>query len=147
MDLLRNIIKSIEGCTKETLDLLERMTKRDLEIYLRDLLKECKYLVVVDDVWQREAWEILKRAFPDGKNGSRVIITTRNEDVAERTDDRDFVHKLHFLSQEDSWDLFCRKLLDVREMVPEMERLARDMVEKCGGLPLCDCCIERTSFV
>ncbi|KAH0678404.1 hypothetical protein KY284_019489 [Solanum tuberosum] len=113
MDLLRNIIKSIEGCTKETLDLLERMTKRDLEIYLRDLLKECKYLVVVDDVWQREAWEILKRAFPDGKNGSRVIITTRNEDVAERADDRDLVHKLRFLSQEDSWDLFCRKLLDV----------------------------------
>ncbi|KAH0678486.1 hypothetical protein KY284_019571 [Solanum tuberosum] len=55
MDLLRNIIKSIQGCTKETLNLLERMTERDLEIYLRDLLKDCKFLVVVDDVWQREA--------------------------------------------------------------------------------------------
>ncbi|KAH0692464.1 hypothetical protein KY285_019561 [Solanum tuberosum] len=55
MDLLRNIIKSIQGCTKETLDLLERMTERDLEIYLRDLLKDRKFLVVVDDVWQREA--------------------------------------------------------------------------------------------
>ncbi|KAH0757600.1 hypothetical protein KY290_021093 [Solanum tuberosum] len=38
-DLLKTIIKSIQGCTKETLDLLERMTERDLEIYLRDLLK------------------------------------------------------------------------------------------------------------
>ncbi|KAL3338833.1 hypothetical protein AABB24_027788 [Solanum stoloniferum] len=136
MDLLRNIIKSIQGCTKETLDLLERMTERDLEIYLRDLLKERKYLVVVDDVWKREAWESLKRAFPDGKNGSRVIITTRKEDVAERADDRGFVHKLRFLSQEESWDLFHRKLLDVRAMVPEMESLAKDMVEKCRGLPL-----------
>ncbi|KAH0757030.1 hypothetical protein KY290_020523 [Solanum tuberosum] len=136
MDLLRNIIKSIQGCTKETLDLLERMAERDLEIYLRDLLKERKYLVVVDDVWQREAWESLKRAFPDGKNGSRVIITTRKEDVAERADDRGFAHKLRFLSQEESWDLFRRKLLDVRSMVPEMESLAKDMVEKCGGLPL-----------
>ncbi|XP_055801112.1 disease resistance protein RPP13-like [Solanum dulcamara] len=136
MDLLRNIIKSIEGRTKETLDLLERMTQGDLEIYLRDLLKEGKYLVVVDDVWQREAWESLKRAFPDSKNGSRVIITTRKEDVAERADDRGFVHKLRFLSQEESWDLFYRKLLDVRAMIPEMERLAKDMVEKCGGLPL-----------
>ncbi|KAK4720760.1 hypothetical protein R3W88_010993 [Solanum pinnatisectum] len=96
------------------------MTERDLEIYLRDLLKERKYLVVVDDVWQREAWESLKRAFPDGKNGSRVIITTRKEDVAERADDRGFVHKLRFLSHEESWDLFRRKLLDVRAMVPEM---------------------------
>ncbi|KAG5608790.1 hypothetical protein H5410_020071 [Solanum commersonii] len=136
MDLLRNIIKSVQGRTKETLDLLERMTEGDLEIYLRDLLKERKYLVVVDDVWQKEAWESLKRAFPDSKNGSRVIITTRKEDVAERADDRGFVHKLRFLSQEESWDLFRRKLLDVRSMVPEMESLAKDMVEKCSGLPL-----------
>ncbi|KAH0757018.1 hypothetical protein KY290_020511 [Solanum tuberosum] len=136
MDLLRNIIKSIKGWTKETLDLLERMTERDLEIHLRDMLKEHKYLVVVDDVWQREAWESLKRAFLDSKNGSRVIITTRKEDVVERADNRGFVHRLRFLSQEESWDLFCRKLLDVRAMVPAMERLARDMVDKCGGLPL-----------
>ncbi|KAH0692494.1 hypothetical protein KY285_019591 [Solanum tuberosum] len=136
MDLLRNIIKSIQGRTKETLDLLERMREEDLEIYLRDLLKEHKYLVVVDDVCQKEAWESLKRAFPDSKNGSRVIITTRKEDVAERADERGFVHKLRFLSQEESRDLFRRKLLDVRAMVPKMESLAKDMVEKCRGLPL-----------
>ncbi|KAH0692471.1 hypothetical protein KY285_019568 [Solanum tuberosum] len=85
---------------------------------------------------EREAWESLKRAFADSKNGSRVIITTRKEDVAERADGRGFVHKLRFLSQKESWKLFCRKLLDVRAMVPEMESLAKDMVEKCGGLPL-----------
>ncbi|KAH0681922.1 hypothetical protein KY289_019674 [Solanum tuberosum] len=136
MDLLKTIIKSIQGCTNETLNLLERMTEGDLEIYLRDLLKERKYLVVVDDVWQNEAWESLKRAFPDSKNGSRVIITMRKEDVAERADDRGFVHKLRFLSQEESWDLFCTKLLDVRAMVPEMESLAKEMVENCRGLPL-----------
>ncbi|XP_049354605.1 disease resistance protein RPP13-like [Solanum verrucosum] len=112
------------------------MAETDLENHLRNLLKGSKYLVVVDDVWQKEAWESLKRAFPDSKNGSRVIITTRKEDVAERADNRGFVHKLRFLSQEESWDLFCRKLLDVRAMVPAMESLAKDMVEKCRGLPL-----------
>ncbi|KAK4720706.1 hypothetical protein R3W88_010939 [Solanum pinnatisectum] len=136
MDLLKTIIKSIQGCAKETLDLLEKMAETDLENHLRDLLKGRKYLVVVDDVWQKEAWESLKRAFPNRNNGSRVIITTRNQDVAERADDRGFVHKLRFLSQEESWDLFRRKLLDVRAMVPEMESLAKDMVEKCRGLPL-----------
>ncbi|KAH0692389.1 hypothetical protein KY285_019486 [Solanum tuberosum] len=136
MDLLKTIINSIQGCTKETLDLLEKMAETNLENHLRKLLTESKYLVVVDDVWQREAWESLKRAFPDSKNGSRVIITTRKEDVAQRADNRGFVHKLRFLSQEESWDLFCRKLLDVRAMVPEMESLAKDMVEKCRGLPL-----------
>ncbi|KAH0678386.1 hypothetical protein KY284_019471 [Solanum tuberosum] len=136
MDLLRTIIKSIQGCAKETLDLLEKMAEIDLENHLRKLLTERKYLVVVDDVWQREAWESLKRAFPDSKNGSRVIITTRKEGVAERADDRGFVYKLRFLCQEESWDLFCRKLVDVRAMIPAMESLAKDMVEKCRGLPL-----------
>ncbi|XP_016461492.2 disease resistance protein RPP13-like [Nicotiana tabacum] len=136
MDLLRNIIKSIQGRTKESLDLLEKMTETDLEIHLRDLLKERKYLLVVDDVWQREAWESLKRAFPDSKKGSRVIITTRKEDVAKRADDKGFVYKLRFLSEGESWKLFCGKLLDVQAMVPAMERLAKDMVDKCGGLPL-----------
>ncbi|KAM3281304.1 disease resistance protein RPP13 [Capsicum chacoense] len=136
MDLLMDIIKSIRGCNKETIDLLERMTERDLQIHLRDQLKDHKYLLVIDDVWQREAWESLKRAFPDDKKGSRVIITTRKEDVSERADDKDFAHRLHFLSKAESWDLFCRKRLDNRTMAPAMERLARDMVDKCGGLPL-----------
>ncbi|XP_060183877.1 disease resistance protein RPP13-like [Lycium barbarum] len=137
MDLLKNVIKSIKGCDRETLDLLEKMTDvTDLERHLRNLLKEKRYLVVVDDVWHREAWESLKRAFPDSKNGSRVIITARKEDVAERADNKGFVHKLRYLNQEESWDLFCKKLLDVQVMVPTMERLAKDMVGKCGGLPL-----------
>uniref|UniRef100_M1CY33 HJTR2GH1 protein n=1 Tax=Solanum tuberosum TaxID=4113 RepID=M1CY33_SOLTU len=54
MDFLKTIIKSIQDCTKETLDLLERMTERDLEIYLRDLLKERKYLVVGLMMYGRE---------------------------------------------------------------------------------------------
>ncbi|WMV23238.1 hypothetical protein MTR67_016623 [Solanum verrucosum] len=101
MDLLKTIIKSIQGCAKETLDLLEKMAEIDLENHL-----QCKYLVVVDDVWQKEAWESLKRAFPDRNNGSRIIITTRKEDVTERADNR------------------------------AMESLAKDMVENCRGLPL-----------
>uniref|UniRef100_A0A3Q7HBB8 Uncharacterized protein n=1 Tax=Solanum lycopersicum TaxID=4081 RepID=A0A3Q7HBB8_SOLLC len=81
MDLLKTIIKSLQGCTKETLDLLEKMAETDLENHLHDKLKGRKCLMVVDDVWQKEAWESLKRAFPDRNNGSRVIITTRKEDL------------------------------------------------------------------
>ncbi|PHT81096.1 hypothetical protein T459_14111 [Capsicum annuum] len=73
---------------------------------------------------------------PNSKSGSKVIITTRKEDVAERADDRGSVQRLRFLSRKESWDLFSRKLLDVWAVVPEMERLARDMVGKCGDLPL-----------
>lgn len=33
-------------------------------------------LGVKDCVWEVEAWEKIKKAFPDKKNGGRVIITT-----------------------------------------------------------------------
>ncbi|KAF3667519.1 hypothetical protein T459_12964 [Capsicum annuum] len=141
-DLLRGMIKSIQGCSEEMLKMLKEMTERDLETHLRNLLKEHKYLVVVDDVWHREAWESLKRALPDDNNGSRVILTTRKEDLAERVDDKGFSHKLRFLNEEESWDLFCKKLRPENKMVgaslfsPSMESLAKDMVEKCRGLPL-----------
>ncbi|MCD9640212.1 hypothetical protein HAX54_025394 [Datura stramonium] len=101
MDLAKNIIKSIQGRTKENLDLLEKMTRDRSRNLQPDLLKERKYLVVADDVWQREAWESLKRAFPDSNNGSRVIITTRKEDIAERADNKGFIHRLRFLSPEE----------------------------------------------
>uniref|UniRef100_M1APS8 R2 n=1 Tax=Solanum tuberosum TaxID=4113 RepID=M1APS8_SOLTU len=140
--ILRSIIKSIQGYHEKMLKLLKEMTETDLETHLRNLLKERKYLVVVDDVWHREAWESLKRALPDNNNGSRVILTTRKEDVAERVDDKGFSHKLRFLNKEESWDLLCKKLHPENKMSsadlfsPSMKRLATEMVEKCRGLPL-----------
>ncbi|XP_060186825.1 disease resistance protein RPP13-like [Lycium barbarum] len=136
MDLLKHIIKSIQGSDRETLDLLENKTEIDLVRDLQNLLKEEKYFVVVDDLWHRKDWQRLKIAFPDSKKGNRVIITTRNKDVAERADNKGFVHELCYLNQEEGWDLFCKKLLDVRVMSPTMKRLAEDMVHKCKGLPL-----------
>ncbi|KAG5569050.1 hypothetical protein H5410_058816 [Solanum commersonii] len=52
MDLLRNIIKSIQGCTKETLDLLEGMT-RDLEIYLQRSMGEFEKSIPGWQEWQQ----------------------------------------------------------------------------------------------
>ncbi|XP_049365105.1 disease resistance protein RPP13-like [Solanum verrucosum] len=76
------------SCSEEMLKFRKEMSERDLENHLRNLLKERKYLVVVDDLWHQEAWESLKRALPDNNNGSRVILTTRKENVAERVDDK-----------------------------------------------------------
>jgi hypothetical protein len=82
-DLLRSTIKSFKRPTaKDDLELLEKMKEEDLEFYLRNYLKGHQYLVVLDDVWDKNAWPSLMRAFPNENNGSRVIMTTRNKDVA-----------------------------------------------------------------
>ncbi|XP_031258658.1 putative disease resistance RPP13-like protein 3 [Pistacia vera] len=131
-DLLRRIIKSFAFSAKE----LDRMSEEDLERYLHKCLQKYSYLLVIDDVWHKEAWASLKRAFPDNKMGSRVIITTRYKDVAERSDERTHVHELRFLKPDESWQLFCEKTFWNLNIDKGLEKLGREMVEKCRGLPL-----------
>ncbi|PSS19074.1 Disease resistance protein [Actinidia chinensis var. chinensis] len=143
-DLLQRIIKSFKKLTtKEEFEVLEKMKEEDLESYLRDFLKGHRYLVVFDDVWDVEAWETLRRALPDNKNGNRVIITTRQKAVAEHLNEKTYVHELPFLGEVESWELFCKKVLpncnevDKNSLIPQdLESMAQEMVRKCHGLPL-----------
>ncbi|XP_028111386.1 putative disease resistance RPP13-like protein 3 isoform X2 [Camellia sinensis] len=144
-NLLRRTIKSFKmPTTKDELEMLEKMETEDLECHLHEFLKESRYLVVIDDVWDTDAWASLRRALPDNKKGSRVIITTRIKLVAESSGRRKYVHELPFLQPEESWELFCEIVFPDYDGVddktnrcpPSLEELARDMVKKCRGLPL-----------
>ncbi|XP_058182918.1 disease resistance protein RPP13-like [Rhododendron vialii] len=145
-DLLRSTIKSFKRpTTKVELEFIENMKEEDLEPHLRDYLKGHRYLMVLDDVWDVNAWPSLMRAFPDENNGSRVIMTTRNKVVAQASNERIYVHELPFLNDEESWELFCRKAFpnydnevgdEKSHCPPCLESLAREMVGKCRGLPL-----------
>lgn len=35
------------------------------------------YLIVMDDLWNIEAWEEVRRFLPNNKTSSRIVITTR----------------------------------------------------------------------
>ncbi|TXG65588.1 hypothetical protein EZV62_006863 [Acer yangbiense] len=107
-DLLIRIIRSF-GFTDFTTEQLKNFYEEELERYLFGSLIGRSFLVVIDDVWQKEAWESLKRAFPDSEKGSRVIITTRIWKVAESSDERTHAHKLRFLRLDESWQLLCEK--------------------------------------
>ncbi|KAK3001085.1 hypothetical protein RJ639_021458 [Escallonia herrerae] len=140
-DLLGSIIKSLKGgCNEEELKKLDKMKEPDLEQDLHEFLKGRQYLVVIDDIWDKEAWESLRSVFPTDEKGSRIIITTRNKEVAERTAEGSFFLELRFLRREESWDLFCQKAFPgdgkISSCPPAMMELAREMVEKCAGLPL-----------
>ncbi|KAL0440921.1 UNVERIFIED_CONTAM: putative disease resistance protein [Sesamum radiatum] len=37
-----------------------------------------RYLIVMDDIWSSKAWDDLKLFFPNNKEGSRVVVTTRS---------------------------------------------------------------------
>ncbi|KAF6168545.1 hypothetical protein GIB67_005157 [Kingdonia uniflora] len=121
------------------------MTVEELKEIVRKFLIGKKYLVVVDDVWTSDVWKVLKASLPDTKNGSRIVITTRIMEVALQVDPVSPPHELKPLSDEDSWDLFTKKVIIAHDNTPssekcsfpmQLEKLGRKIVEKCEGLPL-----------
>ncbi|XP_044469567.1 disease resistance protein RPP13-like [Mangifera indica] len=125
-------VEALERNLNESLE-LEKLKEEALKRYIHEFLRESSYLVVFDDVWGKNAWGRLIEAFPSNEHGSIVIITTRNKNVA---DCADYVHNLPFLTEEESWRLFYSKTNGKANETKEMEKLGKEMLQKCGGLPL-----------
>ncbi|KAM7510652.1 hypothetical protein LguiB_009527 [Lonicera macranthoides] len=113
--------------------------KQLAETLVQFLLKK-RYIIVLDDVWTNNLWMQINIALPDGKKGSRVILTTRKEDVAMYPFGvRSHVLHSQQLMEDQAWTLFCMKTFSnepEKACPPELEDIARDMVKKCEGLPL-----------
>ncbi|KAL5566407.1 hypothetical protein UlMin_029571, partial [Ulmus minor] len=93
-------------------DIWECIEQGQLAKKLYDVLKEGKCLVALDDVWNKVDWDFLKAGFTEKTTRSKILNATRRRDVAEHAGRRgrgDYDH---------------------------MEKLGKDMVKYCGGLPL-----------
>ncbi|CAK7340734.1 unnamed protein product [Dovyalis caffra] len=106
----------------------------------RELLKE-RYLVVFDDVWDIGFWGDLEHTLLDKDNGSRILATTRKEDVANFCRGSSLVHvyRIKPLPQKEAWELFCNKAFrfGFKGQCPkDLQELSHNIVRRCGGLPL-----------
>ena len=64
----------------------ETMEMTELGPCLHKSLLVKTYLIVMDDVWDIEVWRIFGEHLPDDGNGSKVLITTREREVADAAD-------------------------------------------------------------
>ncbi|GER53655.1 disease resistance protein Gpa2 [Striga asiatica] len=93
-----------------------------------------RYLIVMDDIWSMEAWDRVKRLFPDN-DGSRVLITTRLSKVALQLDGLDYF-QMSLLNHNESWNLLHRCVFHEQGFPPELEALGKEIAGKCRGHPL-----------
>uniref|UniRef100_K4A037 NB-ARC domain-containing protein n=1 Tax=Setaria italica TaxID=4555 RepID=K4A037_SETIT len=139
-DIWRNMLKKIHGNDNKASD-AGSMESAELR----------RYLIILDDVWTAEVLFRIREVLVDNNLGSRVIITTRIEEVASIAEDgckikveplrlipiKSFI--LINLNDRDVWLLFCRKAFPncINSICPqELHQCGKDVVDKCDGLPL-----------
>ncbi|KAJ4721732.1 Disease resistance protein [Melia azedarach] len=134
-DILRiskALLESIkhEICHFTTLD--------EVQVQLREAVNGKKFLLVLDDVWNKNysKWEDLKAPLLNVAPKSKIIVTTRNSDVALLMG-RSEPYNLKHLSDEDCWSMFLKHAFEGSVNIAHQISEFRDkIVRKCGGLPL-----------
>ncbi|KAF2307889.1 hypothetical protein GH714_033123 [Hevea brasiliensis] len=120
-----------QRCTNTGIDQLQRT--------LRQALNGRKYLLILDDVWSEDPrkWGELKTLLMGGADGSKIVVTTHSQRVAEITGTVS-AHKLSLLSHQDCLSLFfkCAFKGQQEKQNPNLKRTGEEIVRKCKGVPL-----------
>lgn len=120
-----------EKCDVSTID--------ELQLRLRAELDGKRFLLVLDDVWDRDPhkWFDLKGLLEGGAMGSKILVTTRNESVATIMGTSQ-IYKLKGLLDEECMSLFIKWAFNNNEdkRYPGLVRIGEEIVTKCRGLPL-----------
>ncbi|KAL9448732.1 hypothetical protein AB3S75_016101 [Citrus x aurantiifolia] len=134
----------VKGLTKT---ILRSVTKQpiddgDLNLLQEELKKKLsqkKFLLVLDDVWNENYnyWVDMSRPFEAGAQGSKIVVTTRNQQVA-KIMRPDQAYELKNLSTEDCLSVFAQHSLGTRDFSSHksLEDIGKKIVIKCNGLPL-----------
>ncbi|XP_059638543.1 putative disease resistance RPP13-like protein 3 [Cornus florida] len=130
-DILLSIINS--ACI-HVFGNIRNMSDEELGEHFYKALEGKRYLVVIDDLWSIEAWDVLKRYFPNDRNGSRIVFTTRLVNVAMALQAKP--HHLSFLNEDESWNLLRFKVFRKESCPIDLIEIGKEIAKKCGGLPL-----------
>ncbi|XP_057999223.1 disease resistance protein RGA2-like [Hevea brasiliensis] len=110
-----------------------------LQRTLREALNGRKYLLILDDVWSEDPRKRgeLKTLLMGGADGSKIVVTTRSQRVAEIMGTVS-AQNLSLLSYQDCLSLFfkCAFKGQQEKQNPNLERIGEEIVTKCKGVPL-----------
>ncbi|KAM3299123.1 hypothetical protein ACQJBY_040545 [Aegilops geniculata] len=111
-------------------------SEEDLRHEIETFLGHKRYLIVIDDIWDKSVWEHnIKCAFADNEYGSRVITTTRVLSVAKEAGG---LYHLQPLSVVDSRKLFYQRIYGTENKTTpaQLVEVSENILQRCGGVPL-----------
>ncbi|KAH6816733.1 hypothetical protein C2S51_021553 [Perilla frutescens var. frutescens] len=108
----------------------------ELKEILRKRLYCKRYIIVLDDIWSTKFWDDIKLCFPDTNNGSRIVLTTRESDVARCVGTVGSQHELQLLGDSESWNLLQQTVFGEEDCPDVLQGIGRKIARDCRGLPL-----------
>ncbi|XP_057999229.1 putative disease resistance protein RGA1 [Hevea brasiliensis] len=138
-NLTEKIIKSTEDGMKYGVEKLSKMEMEQLRRFLQEIIRDKKYLLILDDVWNEDLmkWNELKELLCTGANGSKILVTTRSNKVASIMGTTP-TYELKGLSNDECMDLFTRWSFKEGQANQHQNllKIGEEIVEKCKGVPL-----------
>ncbi|KAJ3682973.1 hypothetical protein LUZ60_013200 [Juncus effusus] len=128
----KEIIEAVteEKCDALSLDILQQR--------LRKHLTSRRFLLVIDNLWEEhyQFWETLRVPLLSGQNGSKILITTRNERVLMPMTRSLTIH-LKGLENKDCLRLLLNRAMPRKDYThyETIVKIGEAIVEKCGGSP------------
>ncbi|KDO46212.1 hypothetical protein CISIN_1g047894mg, partial [Citrus sinensis] len=126
----------LESITSAASDL---KTLNEVQVQLKKAVDGKRFLLVLDDVWNEDysLWVDLKAPFLAAEPNSKMIVTTRNSNVASTMGPIEH-YNLKSLSDDDCWSIFIKHVFESRDLNAHQisESFRKKVVAKCGGLAL-----------
>ncbi|XP_049410759.1 putative late blight resistance protein homolog R1B-17 [Solanum stenotomum] len=103
---------------------------------LRKQLYGKRYLIVLDDLWDTTTWDELTRPFREARKESRIILTTREKEVALHGKLYTAPLNLRLLRPKESWELLEKRAFGNKSCPNELLDVGKEIAENCKGVPL-----------
>ncbi|CAM0884885.1 unnamed protein product [Alopecurus aequalis] len=148
-EVLKSILEQVAAGSAAPLVGIEAASQEHLIERISNFLKEKRYLVIIDDIWHCEEWEIIRRSLPENGLGSRLVTTTQISAMAEKWHD-DFDTLLYKMNPKrfNEWrynigeqDVTALMTSVNPAMVGEYFDSYGPVVYICGGVPLGNLCM------
>ncbi|CAL8120795.1 unnamed protein product [Prunus armeniaca] len=141
-EVLEEILTKLISPTNEQRQEIAKLKIDQIAERLWNTQRERKCLVVFDDIWTSGAWSSLQAGFPmNEETESRILLTTRNKEVASCAEKNGFLFEPQSLNDDESWELFEKISMsgteDTNHKIYEHKKeLGTEMLQHCKGLPL-----------
>ena len=102
---------------------------------LRERLKKEKILLIIDDIWNKIDLESRGISFGDDQKGSKLLLTSRSEDVLGEYTDPQEIFQVEALSNNEAKFLFVKIAGNFAETL-DFQSTMVEVVKECASLPI-----------